>query len=560
MLFQFRPDYRAVEAWQSRAAWALFFLFLVLAVGSMYALKYRIRSDDERRHLRAIRPELLSKRVSEVHLRHSTPTPQRRETVLQALRSEPDPDPGVWETITRTYGDIVHNRTSVPPVVMRGILEALALMIVAGVMALAIVSIDGWLAPDGDLSVLFEVGLGIVAIVFLVGSVLVSILPGGELLLAFREPMHAIIAALVAALALVSTAILAQEYGRAYDVGWWALLGHARELSSDGNEISPGLGTALRRAFAKLLLVRAVFWIVRAGAAVILVGVTGIAVFDGHALAALLTLVEIGPIGWVVLATMPFLVAVVITAMVPDRASELRLALGRSLRSAVVRTRWLLFGAPVLAVVLTILIVATFTESWLYTAGAAVLIGSVVRMVTALYARVRYRVPAADPVERVDEVAITGYQVTDADGQEIHILQIDEHQLAHRDLETLAQTGVDAISWRLDGPTTTDGGGAGVFASGSEMPKHMPTVERHYFEEATKQGRVDFDAVRESVRGDVETRIKATIREHGGEADRQKMLDELQDEYPAAIVSESIEFLRDETAQVYESDGKFVLR
>lgn len=560
-LLQFQPDTARVEQWQSRVSWIVLLTFIVVCIIALFSLKYRIRSDEERRQLESIRPQLLSGAATKAHLQASNPGVERRDTLRRLFAGDVEPEPGVRESVRNLYADLVHQRTDLPPVVMRAVLEAVALFAAGVVLTVAVLTVDGWLAPSGgSLSVVIE-GIVLLAVLLWVAiQFILGVVPGAEALLALRDPMTGAIGALVAAwVLLISAAIVRATVSEAgQDTDWLALLREGRSLVAEAEEISPDLARAMRWQIGKTLAIRAVFRVVRWAAGLVLATVAASMIIDGHLAAAGRTVIDAGPVGWVGAGAGLLLAAAVLLTVAPERAVEVRTALGRGIRSAAIRTRWLIFGAPLVLVTVTILVVASFTSAWLPTIAAAIAVGVVTRSLTAIYARLRYRVQPPERIQTVNEVEVTAQTVEDADGQPIYVLEIDEYGLAHRDLDALLDTAVDAVSWRLDRPLSGDGGRLPV--EPDSAPTHMPAVEHYYFEEMSEQGRVDYQDVRRSLRGDIETRVKSTIENNGGEADKRRVLSELVEEYPADAVRESIDFLRYETGQITTADGQFILR
>ena len=539
----FRPQTGAVQAWQELTAWVTMAVALVMLVLSIFVIQYYVRDTEQKRHLQALRPQLLAASPDQVFVHAEDGRESWRQTVRATLDGDPPETTSISDALRDLQADISRALPPLPVAIIRGVVEAGALLIVAGILLVAMVNVEGWVLPEPSGGGLRVVLSAVIAVIVLVGvgiAKVLSVVPGGEVLLGLRDAATA--AVVSASLGLIVAGLSMVVAG---------LTEEQRTASLD--EVHRNVAVA-----------RVGFVAAKALGAVVLTVLGAVLLVDGHLAAAVGTLIAAGPLGWLALVGMPTVVVWVAYIVSPASVRAIGAAMQRSANRGVVRSRLLLLGMPVLVVILTFMIVSAFAESLRVGVVMALVAGLGAQMGARVWVFVRYHAASViDDGASVSEVPVSATVLEDADGEQIYTVSVDGYSLAHRDSQQLVEAAVDAIDWRLGG-RPSDGEAPSVMdalvRASEQGPAHRPCIEHEYYERAVGEGDVDFEAVRRSVLSDIETRIEASIREAGGEIDRETMLDELRAEYPPDAIEESLEFLLIETARVAKNQEKLVLR
>ena len=542
MVASLSPRSQTVSAWQERAAWVAMAVILVGLVLSVVVMRFRTRDVEQRRQLQALKPQLLAADPETSFVQASESRESWRQTVTAALDGDPPTPRRIGDAVAELKADIARALPPLPVAILHGIVEAGLLVILAGTLGLAMVTVDGWVLPSGG-GGLAQIGQLVLAAIVLVGVVvarIVTAVPGGEVVLALRDPSTGAVASVALALVVAGLA---------------AIVG---ALSADQRE------QPLQDVRPAVAAVRVGFVLSKLAGAVVSMVLLGALLVDGHLVAAVVTLVAAGPLGWLVLAMVPSVFVAIAYAVSPGATRDIGAALRRAGNAAVVRTTLMLIGIPVVVVVFALLIVAAWTGSIWIGVGGAVVFGLLARGITHLWSVVRFRAFTPGQTDHViSELPVTAATYADADGEAIHVVTVDGYSLAHRDRDRLIDVATDAIGYRIHAPTTdaeTPTISDAIVASMDADPRHMPAIEHKFYQRAFEDGEVDFDAVRVELLSDIETRIEASIREAGGEIERDKVLDQLQRHYPEEAIEEALYFLTVSTARVYESQGMLVCR
>jgi len=175
---------------------------------------------------------------------------------------------------------------------------------------------------------------------------------------------------------------------------------------------------------------------------------------------------------------------------------------------------------------------------------AAILVGLVVgaiaRLATMAWQASKYRF--VDFVDRDSgrvEVVVEAFTLEDADGEPIYVARVDGHEHAHRDKDVLVRVVLKDVRERLESGET------------------HPSFTHYYYEEAVEHGHVDIDYVADEYRGDIKTRIDATLREHDGELEVAKLDKEMKSEYADAAYEQAIRALEGR-GEIDVRRGKYV--
>ena len=170
---------------------------------------------------------------------------------------------------------------------------------------------------------------------------------------------------------------------------------------------------------------------------------------------------------------------------------------------------------------------------------AALVAGVVSRTWTLLWTRLRWRFVRFDETTGPSAVAVGCYpELVDADGESLYIARIKGMELAHRDVDKLIRDLETVLDAKMRG----------------EQPP--ATVSEHYFD-AVKRGTVSLEEVVRELRGDVLTRIQATLVDNGGEVDRSVVDEELALEYPKRAIDEMLDVLHKRSDLSYQ-DGRYI--
>lgn len=276
------------------------------------------------------------------------------------------------------------------------------------------------------------------------------------------------------------------------------------------------------------------------------------ALVAGHVQGAIWTLIGLGPIGWVFLAFAGLLSLWVFVVLLPEEYAPVATVIQRAMTSAYIRAELFVYGLPVLAVAIAMLFFSAMFQSLWAGAVIAVIAGVVVKRISRGIVSLRYRfLDFVDVDPSTQEIPVEAQVITDADGRDILVLHIDGHPLAHRDRDELVQTGLQMATHRL-GESETEEYTAlaewmGEFTplySKDDAPKFPPTLENEFYQLVVDDGIVDFEMAKQAVRGDVKSRIRASVPDRGDEMDREKALRELKYDYPEEEVENALAFLK----------------
>lgn len=129
------------------------------------------------------------------------------------------------------------------------------------------------------------------------------------------------------------------------------------------------------------------------------------------------------------------------------------------------------------------------------------------------------------PTDQVVEVL--SRPLEDGDGDPIYVARVDGRPLAARDPDTCRRLVERVVDERFESGET-------------------PVLVAHeFYRAAVDRGVVDPDKVFREVRGDLDTRIDSTLRDHDGELDYEHLREELQREYPDRLVDIVLQEKRD---------------
>ena len=232
----------------------------------------------------------------------------------------------------------------------------------------------------------------------------------------------------------------------------------------------------------------------------------------------------LGLIGVTVLAVL----AVVISS-IPSVMDDLKDLSGRIARSGSLRVQLLAKVLPVTATVIVFALLVAFIPSlsvWM-TLALALTVGVVLAVIGSILVRTKYALVRS--VKSRDsgyqEVHLTPYTVSDADGRDIHVIEVDTHRLAHRSRERVID---DALALSNALIETGD-------AIGTESAHVGDKIE---------WGTVDLSRIRKQIR--VKTRREAVVRTkaNGGAIERELLKRSLENDYPETVVEEQLWKLR----------------
>ena len=158
---------------------------------------------------------------------------------------------------------------------------------------------------------------------------------------------------------------------------------------------------------------------------------------------------------------------------------------------------------------------------------AAVVAGAIARGLTLAWVGLKYRfIDLADGESGVYRVTVEcPPELRDGDGEELYLARVGALDLAHRDVDELLRDIETILEAKFEG-------------------EPVPATMSAYYWDDAKRGTVDLDEVRRELRGDVRTRIEATLREHDGRIDRQTLDEELAEAYPKPAVDGALASLQ----------------
>jgi hypothetical protein len=576
----------SVDQYLTIVAWATAIVIALLFITAVAILRYYGIDREQREHLYAIRPQLLDADPAVLTVTREGGFSAVRPRVRAFYEVEDaDPSPaGVRDAVRSLLATVRAALPTVPTLAVRGALEG-AVILGSGVLLWASAAWIEWLLdPSGAmpgedvllwalqwlpssevlLSLALVVGLGwwelLIGSWWLVGTLLVvgalalalvdrrtaedlsitlypdrvgllrQVLAGvGIILAAGILPNMLLTIAGVGGLGLIAS-ILAVGLGL-LGVGIYGAqsLRHvlvARQSRPDESTRWVAAYLLLRKSFGVLALLAVPAAIYFAARAVVVVGTWAVA----EPLWAVLAVAAVS------LATVTILLTVF-----GDETRRVGRALGRWLRSLQVRGWLFARGIPFTAMFVAMLTAWAFSlrlsvsppvvsevpvlagfVAWLISVAPVLAIGLgvgvIARLATLLWSKAKYRFVNFDR-DGGRTVAMLGLYppIKDANGDILYVTRVDDHRLAHRDVDALLRDVAVVLQDAFDG-------------AGS------PTVtESRYYWEDIEMGTVDLAEVRRELRGDVRTRLTATVREQGS-VDVDVIEEDLARKYPDEYV------------------------
>ena len=672
---------RDVSHWQNTVSWVILLVVIAGGVVLRAALRYRWLGDDEKRHLRSIRPAIAGLTWHNVVIRDDEPTDQRLQDGVDATANTTvDTGPGpVRAALGDLRGWVGRRVPQAPPLAVRGAVEGLVILLLGALVAVPLSRWEQALSPP-DLSVSAGPTVGVDALRSGLSALATGIeltVPGGGVIVMlsltagiltvqtitnYWLPIGLLL--IVGSLATVwlnaktdddlTVVLYPDRRGAALNAATWLLVVWATAATPTllgeavarytGDPFYATLGAGAGAFVGVIVLAYALVgaligfgrrlqygpeWVERGAADLPVVrdGATGVALpvigyrlvrkaLTALAIVALPVLAYLAvqavstravarPVlafldqpGWVQAALLAGPAALLVVAIVRDRerAAELWLMIRRGIATRTIQSARFVQGIPIFALALGFLI------GWAYvslTIGVvlAAIFGVAVRVGILLYERGRVRAgtglartgpfllgglvfaivaygtgaiagagviativvlvglaartawrkyglglarrekPARPPSDQV--VEIPDEPLRDANGDPIYVARVDGRPLARRDPDALLTDVYRVLEQRFETGET-------------------PTLLAHeYYEQVVKSGRVDEEAAFKSVRGDLATRVTATLREEG-DVERERLRDELEEYYPEQVIVRTLKWLR-ERGDIGVRDGDYVL-
>lgn len=584
-------------------AWAVAIVLGILLVAVWKYLEYDGIDASQRRHLRSILPQLFRAKGVTVTIDRRDGFSEYREQFRELLTRDPDdpadaPEPRVRDELRAFGADIRTVGPDFPPLAVRGALEGVALLLFGSILFL---SATWWErivgAPDiGDVGVLGAIeialsqtigsipGLDIAfAWVLTIGIIVGEWLYGLWLPLGVFLILAAVAFVVVDWLTVEDLDVTLYPNRRRFGFGvlgtimgplfatWSAfLLGQAIGSVVGGSIVGTILGglagavTSLAILFvvgkdlSRRLIDRqddpelfpyftATYLILRRALAIAAVVAVPLVVIYAAQIVWTGRLMTVLGIIWSapLLTRVGLLVGILgVLAAIFIRAeitAELGEAFDRAARSTALRSWLFARGVPFTSMALTFALVWAMIGSvpignvpvissvlglWPPTV-AAVVVGAVVRGLTLAWVGLKYRfidLAGGDPgVFRLSVECLP--ELTDADDEALYLVRVGTLDLAHRDVDELLRDVETVVEAKFDGEA-------------------VPATMSSYYWDDAKRGTVDLSEVRRELRGDVRTRIEATLREHGGRMDRQTLDEELSKAYPRPAVDGALASLQ----------------
>lgn len=588
------PDF---QFWHEALAWGAFATFLVTFLALLALTKYVSLDEDQRRHLKSIKEDMIDATPTSLAIHTSESVVDYRDEVYGILKGRDPEQKTLRDAFGELKGAIASQTPAIPLLALRGVYEGLLLLVFGGIVLLPaswweqastvgaagipIAGIAGAISdaavgaltatPYGDMilalamaaifgvgGVLYQHGI-LLGFVLLVGAIVLSVLDrmtAEDLSVRLYEGHWSgaktaiAVTGIVWLLAVVPVALfggigslispVAPADASGFEFGGTiigALLGGGYALYCLGyygrdatrrlveRQSQPGNATG---PVAVYLLVRKVFGLV-AVVSLPLVGAYGFnSLSTGKAFTVAGVLVTADTQVQLALLGAAIVVTLAIKAQYPNVFEDLRLAFYRAVSSRGVRAWVFARGMPFITVALASLLAWPFVGlPWCIAFGLVA--GLVVRVLTWIWTKTKYRfIELKDRDIPVVETVIEGFTIEDADGEPIYVTRVDGYGLAHRDKGRLVEATLATAHRRL------------------RESEFAPSFCHYYYEEVTERGIVDMQQVDKQLRGDVETRIEASLANASGNTLEIETLDEeLGEEYPESHYERAINTLRE---------------
>lgn len=597
-----------VTEWQRITAWIVVVLLALLFAAAITIRRYQAISSEQREHLYTIKPQLLSAnpvRLTVDRGKGFQPVKSKVRAYFSETNADPS-EPGVRDEVRALVSTIKASLPTVPGLAVRGGVEGAIILATGTVVWVSIEWVDWLLDPSGPVpgrelflwvaqwlpssDMLLSIGLLIVlwwwdlvvgawwlvGLALVLGALALALVDrktAEDLSVRLYPDRRAVLRRVGAAAGLVLVALLVPNmllttagFGAigtiaSVGVGSLALLavliygvGSLRyvlvERQSRPEESTPWVAgyLLLRKSFGVVVLLAlpvAVYLVARAAWTALWWAI-------GNPLPAAALLV---------------MAIAAVTAAVryywPEEEGRVERALGTWLRSLTVRSWVFARGIPATAMILAMLLAWTFgfrygsdlplvrqvpivsgLVGWLVSLVpvflTGVIVGSVARTITYLWSKTKYYFVDFRDGDRGPRGVLIGLfpPIEDADGEVLYAARVADHELCHRDVDALVRDMDRVIADAFNG-------------------RGSPRItESRYYWERVQFGSVDLAAVRGELRGDVRSRLSATIRKHG-EIDADAIDEDLRDKYPA----EYVEYARAHEqayGDVNREDGRYV--
>jgi hypothetical protein len=670
-----------VGQWQTTVSWVVLLLFVAIGLVLRAYLRYRWLGDDERRHLRAIRPAVVGLTWHSVAIRDDERTDERLQDGVDAVSNTTvDTGPGpIRAGLSDLRAWLGERVPQLPPLAVRGAVEGLAILLLGALVTIPLSRWEQALSPP-DLSVGGGTTVGVDALqtaLSAVGMVVELTVPNGDLIVAlalttgiltfqtvtsywlliglllivggvatawlnaktmddltvvlYPDRRGAILSALTWTVLVWAVAALPTVAGQAITratgdpvysalgggigtflgllVGAYALLGAAlgfgRRLQYGPQAIDSVVADlpVLRDGATRVGIAVIAYRLVRK--VLLLLAVVAVPVVLYLATQAVSTRAVARPViafadqpAWTQAALLAGPVGLIAYALARnrERTAQLVLLIRRAIAARTIQSARFVQGIPIFALVLGFLI------GWAYvslTVGLilAAVFGVALRVSVLLYERGRVRAgtgfarsgpflvgglvfalvaygtrallgagvlaaivtgvglalrkawrkyglglasqeePVRPPTDQV--VELPDEPLRDANGEPIYVARVDGRPLARRDPDALLADVYRVLEHRFEHGET-------------------PTLLAHeYYEQVVQTGRVDEEQAFKSVRGDLATRVTATLRDEG-HVERERLRDELAEYYPEKVIGRTLKWLR-ERGDIGVRDDDYVL-
>lgn len=576
-----------VTQWQRYTAWAVVALLVLAFIALITVRRYRAIEPQERRHLYEIRPQLLALSPAQLSVDREQGFPAVKPKVQAYYEaSQADPSaPGIREELGALVATIKTALPTVPGLAVRGGVEGALILATGTIVWASIEWLDWLLDPSGTVpgrelwlwvvqwlpssELLVSVGLilglwwwqfvvtnwWLVGLALVAGAVALAAVDrrtAEDLSVQLYPDRRALARRVGAAVALIGAAAIGPNMLLAaaglgglaplvsIGVGSLALLGSliygvaslryvlvTRQSQPDESTVWVAGYLLLRKSFGVVAVL--------AVPVAVYLGVRATWTAAGWALrrplvAALLAIAVAAGL------------SVAVGRIWPDEAADIRRAADTWLRSLTVRSWVFARGIPATAMILSMLLAWSFgfrwgqdlplvrqvpilsgLVGWLVSLGpvfvTGVVVGSLARTITYAWSQTKYYfVNFRDGGGGPRGVLLALFPpIDDADGEALYVARVADHELCHRDVDALLRDMGRVVEDAL---------------SGRRTPR---MTESRYFWKRVQFGRVDLEDVRRELRGDVRSRLTATVRSHG-EADATAIDTDLKQSYPAEYV------------------------
>jgi hypothetical protein len=576
-----------VTTWQRYAAWVVVFVLVLAFIAAITIRRYRAIEPDQRKQLYQIKPQIISANPVQVTVERAQGfQPVKPQVRAHYVEEDADPsEPGVRDEVAALIATIRATLPSVPGLAVRGAVEGVLILATGTVVWASIEWLDWLLDPSGPVpgrellvwtaqwlpssDLVLSIGLllvlwwwdlvvgswWLVGLVLVVGAVALAAVDrrtaedlsvrlypdrrellrrvavvSGLVLLAFIVPNALLTVAGVDSLATIASV----------GIGSLALLGvmiygvASLRYALVERQSQPDESTAW---VAGYLLLRKTFGLVALVALPVAVYLGGRAAWT----ALLWTLANPLVAVVIVLATVAGLVTAV-QYVWPDADEGVHRALSTWLRSLTVRSWVFARGIPAMAMILSMLLAWTFgfrygsslplvnqvpilsgLVGWLVSLGpvflTGVIVASVARTITYFWSKTKYYFVDFREGNGGPRGVLIGLfpPIEDADGEVLYVARVADHELCHRDVDALVRDMDRVIADAFDG-------------------RRSPRMtESRYYWQRVQFGAADLDAVRGELRGDVRSRLSATIQKYG-RVDADAIDEDLKERYPAEYV------------------------